>query len=49
MKVMFITGFAAMTMGNQTALKDTRVLSKPFHLNDLVKQVETLLTAAPPP
>src|SRR5688572_25728525 len=32
MKVMFITGFAAMTMGNQTALKDTRVLSKPFHL-----------------
>ncbi|MGB4106492.1 MAG: response regulator [Alphaproteobacteria bacterium] len=45
LKVMFITGFAAMTMGGDTPLKNTHVLSKPFHLNDLVSQVETLLTA----
>lgn len=45
LKVMFITGFAAMTMGNgNPALKNTRVLSKPFHLNYLVEQVETLLS-----
>lgn len=46
-KVMFITGFAAMAMKNQPAdTQNTKVLSKPFHLNDLVKQVETLLQAA---
>jgi two-component system, cell cycle response regulator CpdR len=46
MKVMFITGFAAVAMGERhNAPADARVLSKPFHLNDLVKQVESLLTA----
>ena len=45
LKVMFITGFAAMTMeSGNPALKNTRVLSKPFHLNYLVEQVETLLS-----
>lgn len=49
LKVMFITGFAAVAMGQRsTANADAghaRILSKPFHLNDLVKQVEDLLAS----
>lgn len=46
MKVMFITGFAGMTKDrDEPAPQDAKVMSKPFHLNDLVKQVDTLLTA----
>jgi two-component system cell cycle response regulator CpdR len=46
-KVMFITGFAAVAITkNQPSTENARVLSKPFHLNDLVKQVELLLAAA---
>lgn len=46
-KVMFITGFAAIAMGQKdTVHKNARMLSKPFHLNDLVKQVDQLLDAA---
>ncbi len=46
LKVMFITGFAAVTLNNdQAAPKDARVLSKPFHLKDLVREVERLLAA----
>lgn len=45
-EVMFITGFAAVAMrGLNATNENTRVLSKPFHLNDLVKQVDTLLAA----
>lgn len=46
LKIMFITGFAAVAMGqrNQGA-EHARILSKPFHLNDLVKQVNELLEA----
>ena len=46
-KVMFITGFAAveLTPANATP-KDARILSKPFHLRDLVNEVERLLEAA---
>jgi two-component system, cell cycle response regulator CpdR len=44
LKVMFITGFTAVAMGaSNPALKTARVLSKPFHLNDLVQQVEAHL------
>lgn len=43
LKIMFITGFAAVTLNNADALEDARVLSKPFHLKDLVLQVEMLL------
>ncbi len=45
-KVMFITGFAAVAMG-QTGINtgNTKLLSKPFHLNDLVNQVDTLLAS----
>ncbi len=41
-KVMFITGFAAIA-AKQKQAKDTQTLSKPFHLNDLIEQVENLL------
>jgi len=47
LKVMFITGFAALALNNNTSPeRKTKVLSKPFHLNDLVDQVDTLLKAA---
>ena len=42
-KVMFITGFAAVTLNSDTQPKDSRVLSKPFHLKDLVHEVDKLL------
>jgi len=45
LKIMFITGFAAVTLNND-APKDARVLSKPFHLRDLVREVDQLLDAA---
>ncbi len=45
LKVMFITGFAAVAMGEKNQPQNTKILSKPFHLNDLVQQVETLLAA----
>jgi len=44
LKIMFITGFAAVTLNtDQAAPKDARVLSKPFHLKDLVREVDNLL------
>jgi two-component system, cell cycle response regulator CpdR len=44
LKIMFITGFAAVTLNTDTAApKDARVLSKPFHLKDLVAEVDRLL------
>ena len=47
MKVMFITGFAAVAMGNKGVQSgDAKVLSKPFHLKELVGQVNSLLDAA---
>jgi two-component system cell cycle response regulator CpdR len=46
LKVMFITGFAAVALGQRNPEHDrANVLSKPFHLKDLVDQVETLLAA----
>ena len=41
-KVMFITGFAAVTMRLSREAPGTKVLSKPFHLRDLVIEVERL-------
>ncbi|MCK5374434.1 MAG: response regulator [Alphaproteobacteria bacterium] len=50
MKVMFITGFAAMALedhkrydSNSTRTRP-QILSKPFHLNDLVERIEDLLS-----
>ena len=46
LKVMFITGFAAVTLNTESsAPKDARVLSKPFHLRDLVSEVSRLIAA----
>ncbi len=46
MKVMFITGFAAVALNpDSKAPKDAKVLSKPFHLRDLVNEVEKMLAA----
>ena len=47
LKVMFITGFAAVARGQRPAGEPgPHVLSKPFHLKELVDQVESLLKAA---
>ncbi len=44
LKIMFITGFAAVTLNTDSkAVKDARVLSKPFHLKDLVREIDRLL------
>lgn len=44
LKIMFITGFAAVTLNADLGgAKDASVLSKPFHLKDLVREVERLL------
>ena len=46
LKVMFITGFAAVALNpNSNAPRDAKVLSKPFHLKDLVGEVERMLAA----
>ncbi|MFC0284243.1 cell cycle two-component system response regulator CpdR [Camelimonas abortus] len=46
LKVMFITGFAAVALNvDSAAPRDARVLSKPFHLRDLVAEVEKMLAA----
>ena len=39
-KVMFITGFAAVTLKANREAPQAKVLSKPFHLKDLVMEVE---------
>ena len=44
LKEMFITCFAAVALNpDSNAPKDAKVLSKPFHLKDLVNEVEKLL------
>ena len=46
-KVMFITGFAAVALNpDSKAPRDAKILSKPFHLRDLVNEVEKMLQAA---
>lgn len=42
-KVMFITGFAAVTLKASAEQPNAKVLSKPFHLRDLVLEVERVL------
>ena len=47
LKVMFITGFAAVALNPESeAPKEAKVLSKPFHLRDLVNEVEKMLAAS---
>ena len=46
LKIMFITGFAAVALNSDSnAPKDAKVLSKPFHLRDLVDEVNRLMAA----
>ena len=46
LKIMFITGFAAVALNpDNEAPKEAKVLSKPFHLRDLVQEVERMLAA----
>ena len=46
LRVMFITGFAAVALTRADAPVDARVMSKPFHLRDLVQEIALLF---PPP
>ena len=41
-KVMFITGFAAVALRPNREAPQAKVLSKPFHLKDLVLEVEQM-------
>lgn len=46
MRVVFITGFAAVALGRASAAAPkSRVLSKPFHLRDLISEIERILAA----
>ena len=42
LRVMFITGFAAVTLRAGKTMPQARVLSKPFHLRDLVMEVDRM-------
>jgi two-component system cell cycle response regulator CpdR len=45
-KVMFITGFAAVALNpDSQAPRQAKILSKPFHLRDLVTEVHRMLAA----
>ncbi len=45
-KVMFITGFAAVSLRASREAPRAKMLSKPFHLKDLVMEVERLFEDA---
>jgi two-component system cell cycle response regulator CpdR len=46
MKIMFITGFAAVALHPASgAPKQAKVLSKPFHLREIVQEVERMMAA----
>lgn len=43
LKVLFITGFAAMALSDAPSGDAPRVISKPFHLGKLVREIEEIL------
>lgn len=46
LKIMFITGFAAVALHpTSQAPKRAKVLSKPFHLREIVQEVERMIAA----
>ncbi len=50
MKIMFITGFSAVALRcGQFGDNGAKVLSKPFHLKDLIGQIQSLLSASDAP
>jgi two-component system cell cycle response regulator CpdR len=42
LRVMFITGFAAVALKTGNAPSNAKVLSKPFHLRELVTEIERM-------
>jgi len=47
LRVIFITGFAAVALNNQSPQQsDAKILSKPFHLNTLVEEIDRVLSVA---
>lgn len=44
-KIMFITGFAAVAKNDASTSPDAKVLSKPIHLRQLVGEIEKLIAA----
>jgi two-component system cell cycle response regulator CpdR len=47
MKIVFITGFAAVALSSgRPTPRDAKMLSKPFHLKDLVNELDKVLAAA---
>ena len=47
MPILFITGFAAVALRARSQFdSDTKIMSKPFHLRDLVDEVEKVLVHA---
>ena len=47
LRVMFITGFAAVTLKAGREMPNARVLSKPFHLRELVMEVDRMFEDNP--
>ncbi|MFN3230141.1 MAG: response regulator [Asticcacaulis sp.] len=44
-RVMFITGFAAVALSARESAPEAKVLSKPIHLREIVTEVERLVAA----
>ena len=42
LRVMFITGFAAVALQSGRTAPEAKLLSKPFHLKDLVAEVDRI-------
>jgi two-component system, cell cycle response regulator CpdR len=46
LKIMFITGFAAVALHpSSNAPRQAKVLSKPFHLRDIVQEIDRMIAA----
>lgn len=45
LRIMFITGFAAVALRHRDVAPQARILSKPFHLRDLVAEVDRMMAA----
>ena len=43
-QVMFITGFAAVSLRAEESVPQAKLLSKPFHLKDLVQEVDLMFS-----
>jgi two-component system cell cycle response regulator CpdR len=46
LRIMFITGFAAVALSGDRAPAGAKVLSKPIHLREIVAEVERMMAAA---